>query len=320
LPAPSDSQFQEIHPEASSRAFDEPTKFYLSRLGCAEWTNIIFTVTAILGGLFVAFYFFNGAELSRVVGSWPGEYLYPRSFSPNDFERKNRSPVESAFPSPTGAVANPSGDPFSRAGGPLSLESPSLARLARGVPPPSASSPGAPVLPGLPGVLPPSGIGPGTLISQLGLLPPGKDALSQTVKDGVATQRESRKDAERTVVVEKRKVVRREKRAAKNMGRAANRVTNTNTNTARATTKRQARSAAALTGSSKVASATSATEGAVSSVRNTSSEVTRSTARSERNGGALGRIGGHGGGPAVGDGCALGGRGGAGHGGGGRGR
>ena len=48
------------------------------RLGRPEWANIIFTAIAVLGGLFCAFYFFNGADVVRTARNWPREYLYAR--------------------------------------------------------------------------------------------------------------------------------------------------------------------------------------------------------------------------------------------------
>lgn len=44
----------------------------------STWTNIVFVAIASLGGLFCAFYFFNGTEVVRLAAAWPGELLYPR--------------------------------------------------------------------------------------------------------------------------------------------------------------------------------------------------------------------------------------------------
>lgn len=51
------------------------------RLGRPEWANLIFTAIAILGGLFCAFYFFNGADVVRTARNWPREYFYARPVS-----------------------------------------------------------------------------------------------------------------------------------------------------------------------------------------------------------------------------------------------
>src|SRR5689334_9771890 len=48
------------------------------RLNAPEWANIIFTAVAVLGGLFSAFYFFNGADAVRSAKNWPKEYLFGR--------------------------------------------------------------------------------------------------------------------------------------------------------------------------------------------------------------------------------------------------
>jgi len=47
----------------------------------STWTNIVFVTIACLGGLFSAFYFFNGAEVLRAAAAWPSEFLYPRPAS-----------------------------------------------------------------------------------------------------------------------------------------------------------------------------------------------------------------------------------------------
>src|SRR5690242_1579929 len=52
--------------------------FERHRLGRPEWANIIFTAVAIVGGLFCAFYFFNGADVVRSARHWPRQYFYAR--------------------------------------------------------------------------------------------------------------------------------------------------------------------------------------------------------------------------------------------------
>jgi hypothetical protein len=68
----------------SSPALLAPTKnpagFAASGSGFSRsaWTNIVFVGIASLGGLFCAFYFFNGADVLRAAAAWPEEFLYPR--------------------------------------------------------------------------------------------------------------------------------------------------------------------------------------------------------------------------------------------------
>src|ERR1700736_286698 len=51
------------------------------RFSRSTWTNIFFVAIASVGGLFCAFYFFNGGELLRAAAAWPNEFLYPRPLS-----------------------------------------------------------------------------------------------------------------------------------------------------------------------------------------------------------------------------------------------
>src|SRR5882724_3373101 len=48
------------------------------RMRRSEWTNIIFALVTLIGGLFCAFYFFNGDQLLRAAAAWPREFLYSR--------------------------------------------------------------------------------------------------------------------------------------------------------------------------------------------------------------------------------------------------
>jgi hypothetical protein len=67
-----------------------------SRLGHSEWANIGFVTIALAGGLFSAFYFFNGADLLRAAGRWSREFLYPPPRS---------TPVNNVAPATKDAVA-----------------------------------------------------------------------------------------------------------------------------------------------------------------------------------------------------------------------
>jgi hypothetical protein len=123
----------------------EPARFRRSRLGRSHWANIIFVIIAVLGGLFCAFYFFNGAELVRVAARWPREFLYPR---PSDSVMGNFSSIGNDFAnapaSPAAPVANaPATSPSYRAGN-LSAVNPLPAApgLASNVNPGTTGAPG----------------------------------------------------------------------------------------------------------------------------------------------------------------------------------
>ena len=65
------------------------------RLSRPTWTNIIFVALASLGGLFSAFYFFNGADVLRAVAAWPNEFLYSRPVSTERIDTKvQRNPTD----------------------------------------------------------------------------------------------------------------------------------------------------------------------------------------------------------------------------------
>ena len=139
------------------------TRFRRSQIGRSEWINLSFAAVSVLGGLFSAFYLFNGAELFRNAVVWPREFLYAstsglagQSAVANDASAKER---------PRGVVApktDPTGDPFPHVGGPLTFDrSPyTWAREAGGL--------------------------PGTLISRLTLLVPGADNLTQALQTAAA--------------------------------------------------------------------------------------------------------------------------------------
>jgi hypothetical protein len=190
---PGASQF----PHASVRDV-ESSKFRRTRLGRSELTNIIFAIIAVLGGLFCAFYFFNGAELLRGAVAWPREFLYPQPASPaQDGLDRARLAATLGVADPSEHPSDRSGDPFSRANNLLTLDPPPLGRAA------PAAAPGTPGLPAAPPVP-----GPGSLLSQLGSQLPGGDALLQTFNRGVAEiGRISQVDAQRTVVLVETKVV-----------------------------------------------------------------------------------------------------------------
>src|SRR5205085_10634120 len=71
-----------LNSNATNQATTEPTRERDLRFGRSDWANIIFVIITVLGGLFCAFYFFNGAELMRRVAGWPKELLYGRPPEP----------------------------------------------------------------------------------------------------------------------------------------------------------------------------------------------------------------------------------------------
>jgi hypothetical protein len=234
--------------------FIEPSRFRTNRLGRSEWANILFAGITIAGGLFCAFYFFNGADLVRAALAWPGEYLYPRpvpsaqNIALHNSALPDEAPLPVTIPERRSVKTDPTGDPFPRVNKLLTLDR-SLGSLPRsgggltaGLPPPLLPPPvsGPPVPPGVPGV--PSGPvgglpGPGTLISRLTLLIPGGDSLTQSLQKTAATmpaniivtlrhetarvQTATRRAVKRVVVVRRSSV------AANTRGTAADRVKNT---------------------------------------------------------------------------------------------
>ena len=195
----------------------ESSKFRRSRLGRSEWANIIFAIIAILGGLFFAFYFFNGAELLRAAKSWPREYLYSEPGPPDD-AHSDRSRLADSLglpaPSEGQTAGRASGDPFSRTS---DLLNPPTSRLTRAASA-AAGTPGSPVTRGPSGGL----TGPGSPLSGLGLPAPGGDALKQTFDKAVSDlQRVARSGSQRTINVLQTNVTHVEKRV---IGRARNSV------------------------------------------------------------------------------------------------
>jgi hypothetical protein len=143
-----------------------------SRLGRDGWTNILFTIVAVGGGLFLAFYFFDGADFRR------GEYsARPPSREGTVPPARNAAPESTASDAKT--QRRNSGDPFSRINELLSVNPPSLrlGRTALGevIPPGSIPPPNAPVF---------RLTGPSTLLSGLRLSLPYGDSLTQALNRG----------------------------------------------------------------------------------------------------------------------------------------
>lgn len=141
-----------------------------ARFGRPEWANLAFVAVTFVGGLFCAFYFFNGAELLRAGMAWSRELLYsrPSIAASGDVSHAGEEafPVRPSF----AASADGGGDPFSRSSGFLALASPTIigsfgagAGLPSTATAPNVSSP----------------------LAQLGFPAPGGDALTQAFNRGV---------------------------------------------------------------------------------------------------------------------------------------
>lgn len=150
----------------------------LPRLHQDDRTTILFAILIFVGGLFCAFYFFNGVENLRAAAAWSRELLYhrPDAIAANAGQSDiSAKPNENAA-TPAKNSGKPETDknntaPFSRNLGSLYPSSPNNGSLAS----PTAS---------LPGVTLPSN--PGSLLNQLGLPPSGGGALAQTFDRAVA--------------------------------------------------------------------------------------------------------------------------------------
>ena len=196
-----------------------------SRLDHSSWANIAFVAVTIAGGLFWAFYFFNGAELLRAAAAWPREFLYSRPFGVVGNGKIDKlNGADPTSPLGTNSPESSKGDPFRNVGlpgldQPSTFNSPTAGTFAS--PSGPVSSPASP--PSLPSLPPP--LNPGPLLGGLNPLPAGTDALSQAFNKAVADlQRISNLNARRTVVVvetEPSAARMRAAKAAQNAKRAA---------------------------------------------------------------------------------------------------
>jgi len=167
-----------VEPEAtlSHSEADTPAKqkralaTRLPRLHRSDRTTILFAIFAFIGGLFCAFYFFNGGEFLRAAAAWSREFLYPRPSGFMDEKAKiDSNPVIDPLPAPSGDPRRAGGkstSPFSS--DPGSLYPPTFNNSS------NADSAQA-TLPS----------GPGSLLNQLNIPPPGGDALLQSFNQGV---------------------------------------------------------------------------------------------------------------------------------------
>ena len=134
----------------------------LPRLYRSDRTTILFAFFAFVGGLFCAFYFFNGGEFLRAAAAWSREFLYPRPsrFMAENAKIDNFKPKSDSWPAPP-AARRQNTSPFHSDLGSL-------------YPPAGNDSPGT----GSAQATLPSG--PGSLLDQLNIPPPGGDALLQS--------------------------------------------------------------------------------------------------------------------------------------------
>src|SRR3989440_5201579 len=218
LSTPEEKHFSPVPAAAVPAAIPAPRRFdFLARgfrLTRSTWANIIFVTIASAGGLFCAFYFFNGAEVLRAAASWPNEFLYPRPSStdvinaavqPNPVDTFSDTTATNSKSSSSSSAAK---GPFDQKVWPTDLSQP-----------PIVTSPLT-----APGVFTDSGVvlvpsGPGSTIFSridstiqgLNLLPPGGDALFQSlyqtaVSSTASTVKTTKKTGRSTLSSTRRKV------------------------------------------------------------------------------------------------------------------
>ena len=216
LSTPEDKQFSPMSAAAVTAAIPARGRFDFLvrglRLTHSTWANIIFVTIASAGGLFCAFYFFNGAEVLRAAASWPNEFLYPRPASESIVNAAVQPDAVDTFSDTTASDSDSSTaakGPFDQNAWPTDLAQP-----------PIVTSPLT-----APGVFTDSGIvllpsGPGStifsridsVIQGLNLLPPGGDALFQSmyqtaVSTATSTATTVKKTVRSTLSSTRRKVV-----------------------------------------------------------------------------------------------------------------
>jgi hypothetical protein len=150
----------------------------------STWANIVFVAIASVGGLFSAFYFFNGTDVVRAAAAWPAELLYPRPDSTYRLDANRENAVD-------------------RFGGTLSdsRNQRSVSPFDRRFFPPDLAAPG-----GGPGAINPGGLAAsdptttpfskaGSAVGGLNSLARGADAISQSFYQRAVTM--NSKTAER---------------------------------------------------------------------------------------------------------------------------
>jgi hypothetical protein len=172
--------------EITAVAMKRTLATHLPRLNQSYLTTFLFAVFIFVGGLFCAFYFFNGAEVLRAAAAWSREFLYPRpsalvAKSGKDDVLKPESAANSSPAAPSRDSGKPNTDrdanasPFGRNAS--SPNSPSSSdSFAEGL-----NAPAGILLSGSGSVPSPS-----SLFGQLNLLPAGEDALSLAMNQAAA--------------------------------------------------------------------------------------------------------------------------------------
>lgn len=145
----------------------------LPRLHRSDRTTILFAVFVFVGGLFCAFYFFNGGEILRAAAAWSREFLYPRPAALTAENAKTDKLKPESDASQPGATADRRRDARRNSTSPFRSD---LGSLYPATFDNSASAGSAPA------TLPP---GPGSLLDQLNISPPGGDALLQSFNQAV---------------------------------------------------------------------------------------------------------------------------------------
>lgn len=201
---------EQILPNESANFTSRRTLPVRPRLDRSEWANISFATVALAGGLFCAFYFFNGTDVVRAAAAWSREFLYPRPADPMSAIAASREQSEANDGKTTDAESSKSSSessgPFERniwpnQTWPRTSDFGFLTPVpdgTNGSPSPSASS----IPPSLPG--PPPTVG-GTF-TELNLLAHSADALFQALYKTLPSQNS---DSVRLVT----KVVRHSRRA-----------------------------------------------------------------------------------------------------------
>jgi hypothetical protein len=171
---------ERIAPNRSLDLASGRTLLLRPRLNSSEWANISFATFALTGGLFCAFYFFNGTDLLRAAAQWSREFLYPRPSDAATITAKASLPAANDSNRQNIASSKPNSDsngPSERNTWPNAVgPRPELGFLA-----PISNGANGSSLPGLPSIPPPVPGPPptfgGTLFSQLNTLATGPDAL-----------------------------------------------------------------------------------------------------------------------------------------------
>lgn len=145
----------------------------LPRLHRSDRTTILFAVFVFVGGLFCAFYLFNGGEILRAAAAWSREFLYPRPAALTaENARTDKLKPESDASQP-GATVDRRRDSRRHSTSPFRSDLGSL------YPATFDNSAGAGTAQA---TLPP---GPGSLLDQLNIPAPGGDALLQSFNRAV---------------------------------------------------------------------------------------------------------------------------------------